>query len=93
MQVVLLLLLLNTDPPPSIQDESKKRKRSKRESSENGASVDPGGSLELLMDRIGVWNAVEEMGIGADDIPSATGQETGFQAMLKQFWRSIVVPK
>lgn len=51
--------------------------------------------LELLADRIGVWQAVAELGIGLDlDPPTNSKEETesGIQLKLKEYWQQCLVP-
>lgn len=95
MQVALLFLYISLDPPPMAP---KKRKRSRRGSvGEARATEDPRGALELLIDRISVWSAVAELGIGVDDRGDAASKSKGkgreeenITTILKRFWRQVI---
>ncbi|ORX41172.1 hypothetical protein BD324DRAFT_648061 [Kockovaella imperatae] len=92
MQVILLLMLMQLEVPAGSSVAETKRKR-KRSRSETAASDDPSTALELLMDRIGVWNAVAELGIGLEDVADPKGSESSLQMVLESFWRAILVPQ
>jgi hypothetical protein len=95
MQVALLFLYISLDPPPTAP---KKRKRSRRGSvGEVRATEEPRAALELLIDRISVWSAVAELGIGVDDKGDAASKSKGkgreeekITTILKRFWRQVI---
>jgi hypothetical protein len=76
----------------------KKRKRSRRGSvGEARATEEPRAALELLIDRISVWSAVAELGIGVDDKGDAASKSKGkgreeekITTILKRFWRQVI---
>ncbi|WWD08476.1 hypothetical protein V865_006588 [Kwoniella europaea PYCC6329] len=109
MQIILLLTYITHTPePPPVQ--SKKRKRSKHSSragpdNDSPTSVnpseDPKTALELLMDRLSVWQAVSELGLNlstSDETNKVNGKgkskmdENGIANMLGRFWKSVMLP-
>lgn len=85
--VFLLVYRQHPHPPP------KKRKRKKDKAGEQRPEDDTDAALELLADRIGVWAAVAELGIGAPLVekkrPGQTRETVSSQ--LKAFWDGVLV--
>nr|XP_019051245.1 hypothetical protein I302_01694 [Kwoniella bestiolae CBS 10118]OCF30175.1 hypothetical protein I302_01694 [Kwoniella bestiolae CBS 10118] len=110
MQMILLLLYFTYPPPASPAITSKKRKRSKhlsRSEMDSPTSVnpaeDPKTALDLLMDRLSVWQAVSELGLGlglssSDGDVKANGkgkgkaEENSIANMLGRFWKTVMLP-
>ncbi|OCF58459.1 hypothetical protein L486_04492 [Kwoniella mangroviensis CBS 10435] len=109
MQIILLLTYITHTPDPHAV-QSKKRKRSKHSSRADpdndsptsvNPSEDPKTALELLMDRLSVWQAVSELGLNlptSDEINKVNGKakskmdENGIANMLGRFWKSVMLP-
>ena len=91
MQVTLLVLMSREAVPLATE---KKRKRSSKDAvrSEPSPIDDPTSTLELLMDRLGVWNAVAELGI-VEAVESKSNEDRGLQVTLRRFWQRIMLPK
>ena len=54
---------------------------------------DPGSATELLIDRLSVWQAVAELGIGIDEDKGkgkCKEDEDGMQAILRRFWEDVM---
>ncbi|EIW69826.1 hypothetical protein TREMEDRAFT_61596 [Tremella mesenterica DSM 1558] len=99
LQIILLLLYIPHHIPPI----KKKRKRDKdrerdRDVSRSDMSTDdPNMLLEVFMDRLSVWLAVAELGIGLSEEPISTkgkitDKENKFQITVKNFWNDILLP-
>lgn len=71
-RALLQLILLLTYMPVAP------RKRKKRE-------VDPSTAVELLMDRLSIWAAVADLGLGD------SAGDNGMQELLKRFWDEVMV--
>ncbi|WVQ63141.1 uncharacterized protein L199_001292 [Kwoniella botswanensis] len=109
MQIILLLTYITHIPDPHPV-QGKKRKRSKHSSragpdTDSPTSVnpseDPKTALELLMDRLSVWQAVSELGLNlstSDEMNKVNGKgkskmdENGIANMLGRFWKSVMLP-
>ncbi|WWC98736.1 hypothetical protein V866_005629 [Kwoniella sp. B9012] len=109
MQIILLLTYITHTPDPHAV-QSKKRKRSKHSSRAGpdndstpsvNPSEDPKTALELLMDRLSVWQAVSELGLNlptSDEMNKVNGKgkskmdENGIANMLGRFWKSVMLP-
>ncbi|WRT70546.1 uncharacterized protein IL334_007544 [Kwoniella shivajii] len=101
----IILLLMYTIYAPS-KPQSKKRKRVKhshRAEPDSPINVnpteDPETALELLVDRLSVWQAVSELGLSLDPVSKdsrAKGKsktdENGIAVLLGKFWKSVMVP-
>ncbi|WVR08466.1 hypothetical protein IAU60_005521 [Kwoniella sp. DSM 27419] len=112
MQMTLLLLYVNLKPLLPIVEakQSKNRKRRHRSDRDLDDSLgsspieEPQTALEILMDRISVWQAVADLGLsvavsGPGDIGYAEAgkkgknkEEDGVGAMLGRFWKTVMVP-
>lgn len=88
---MVLLLIYRAHPHPPAP---KKRKRRKDKPTESRPEDDTDAALELLADRISVWAAVAELGIGdappAAKKPHQTPETVPMQ--LKAFWDTALVP-
>nr|XP_018259899.1 uncharacterized protein I303_07971 [Kwoniella dejecticola CBS 10117]OBR82057.1 hypothetical protein I303_07971 [Kwoniella dejecticola CBS 10117] len=110
IQIILLLLYI-THAPPSQAEASKKRKRSKSsrrnfDADSNDAAAaaidpieDPKTALELLVDRLSVWQAVSELGLALGDPAQdkrvkgkSKAEENPIANMLGKFWKSVILP-
>ena len=69
-------------------DPPKKRKREKRKSTGPSVVEDPATALELLVDRLSVWSAVAELGLGQEDGRA----ENKIQKLLSGFWDDVIKP-
>ncbi|WWD20588.1 hypothetical protein CI109_105064 [Kwoniella shandongensis] len=114
IQIILLLMYLSSGPSPPSENDGKKRKRhrhSRRADDDIPAVIspidDPKTALELLMDRLSVWQAVSELGLdlnlglgsgGIDEGRKSKSKGKGKEeenvvaAMLKSFWDEVLVP-
>lgn len=107
MQLVLLLFYRGMSPNPSDGDEGKegykKKEKSKKRRRSAAPSVldDTDTALEVLADRISLWLAVAELGIGDDTpqlqpIPQAQpqkGDERSAPSLVRALWDRVLVPK
>lgn len=98
LQIILLFLIVPLVP---AEPEPKNKRKRRRDGGEAGSSrepaQDPAGALELMMDRLGVWHAVAELGIEVDDTApqakvKASRTDAGIQGVLRRFWESVIVP-
>ena len=95
MQVILLLVYTLHYPIPVY----KRRKRDRRRH-ETSASVtiipadDPNSAMELLLDRLSVWQAVAELGIGLDENTvkgKSKDSDEGMLGILRRFWEEVMI--
>jgi hypothetical protein len=108
MQIILLLIYLSLKPD-SPRPVKKRKRRRRREDDIAPTTInprdDPEAALELLTDRISVWLAVSDLGLGLGSDGSdkavrgqGTGNglgkkpaEEGVEDMLKRFWEEIIL--
>lgn len=92
VQLVMLLFYRSRYQATAVP---KKKKRKRRDTQPPTPLEDPDAALELLADRIGLWLAVAELGIGldADDINGREKEdERSVSFRLKRFWELVLVP-
>jgi len=96
MQIILLLLYI--PHAPSLQETKKRKRDRKRDVVEKSAvspSENPQAALELILDRLVVWQAVADLGLDLGDKSQDKGKgkenESGVTSMLRQFWEDIIV--
>jgi hypothetical protein len=94
LQIVLLMVYMIHAPLPV----PKKRKRDRRRDDTEAVIIspieDPVSAMELLMDRLSVWQAVAELGIGLDEDKSKgkeKDEEDSMPGILKRFWEGVMV--
>ncbi|WWC72454.1 uncharacterized protein I206_106416 [Kwoniella pini CBS 10737] len=105
--IQIILLLLYTTFTTETEASNKKRKRSKssrREAEQDQPTIvnpaeDPKVAMELLMDRLSVWQAVAELGLplgDPTDVRNIKGKgkvpENVIANMLGRFWKSVILP-
>ncbi|WWC92137.1 uncharacterized protein L201_007091 [Kwoniella dendrophila CBS 6074] len=107
IQIILLLIYIQFGPMNAEQP-TKKRKRSKRshraELNDTPTALDPiedpKTALELLIDRLSVWQAVSELGISIDQSTESSSKvkgkskidENSIANILGRFWKSVMLP-
>lgn len=88
VQIILHLVYIIHSP-----DKSKKRKREKSRNSSPAPIIptdQPKEAVELLFDRLSVWQAVADLGMGGDP----KGKEKKFESVteiLERFWQEIIL--
>ena len=92
-----LLLLYVMHSPPTLPPKKRKRDRKSKPAVELSCPTDDSSAcVEVLMDRLGVWSAVAELGLGMDeDVHERKGQGRngiGILGVIKDFWQSVIVP-
>jgi hypothetical protein len=95
LQIILLLLYI----PQAAQPGSKKRKRNRRKEGSTAVETptdDPQAALDLMMDRLVVWQAVADLGLDlAEDAATSKSKERasegGISVVLRQFWEEVIV--
>ncbi|KAK8850406.1 hypothetical protein IAR55_004324 [Kwoniella newhampshirensis] len=110
LQLILLLRYLSLPSVSTHTDQKRKRSRHSRRNDDDAPVVvspvdDPKTALELLMDRLSVWQAVSELGLGLDAGLGVIGldqarkgkgkageEENAVAAMLKMFWDEVLIP-
>jgi len=74
--------------PPAPPEPTKKRKREKGKPTGPSVIEDPATALELLVDRLSVWSAVAELGVGVEH----GAVENQVLVLLRDFWDNVVKP-
>ncbi|ORY35843.1 hypothetical protein BCR39DRAFT_512485 [Naematelia encephala] len=101
MQIILLFLYTAHAPPPTEKKEKKRKRHSRKDDAPSPPAPvheDPKAAVELLMDRLSVWQAVAELGIGSEgDVELVKGNikpkdGEGMLAMFRQVWDKVLVP-
>lgn len=92
MQIVLLLVYILHRPAPAAKKRKRDRPRNYTEPYIISPVDNPESAIELLVDRLSVWQAVAELGIGVtEDKGKGKEDEDGMPAVLRRFWREIIV--
>ena len=95
MQAILLLLYILRSPISVIKRRNRDRRRHDISASVTIIpTVDPNSALELLLDRLSVWQAVAELGIGLDEDNGkgkSKDSDDGILGILRRFWEDIMI--
>ncbi|RXK41767.1 hypothetical protein M231_01002 [Tremella mesenterica] len=97
LQIILLLLYIPHHIPPIKKKRKRDKDRDRDASRSDRTTDDPNMLLEVFMDRLSVWLAVAELGIGLSEETISTkgkitDKENKFQITVKNFWNDILLP-